>query len=41
MSPTTKKVLDEVQIILAALLFALSFGALEIAPVDVIVTPAP
>ena len=35
------KVLDAVQIIVQAEYLALSIGAAEVAPVDVIVTPAP
>ncbi len=41
MSPITVKTFDAVQIIEAAEYLALSVGAAEVAPVDVIVTPAP
>jgi hypothetical protein len=41
MSPTIVNVLLAVQITLQAEYWALSFGAVEVAPVEVIVTPAP
>jgi hypothetical protein len=41
MSPMTKNVSAAVQMILAALYCALRAGASAVAPVDVIVTPAP
>jgi hypothetical protein len=41
MSPTIKNVLLAVQITVAADLLALSLGAVVVAPVDKIVTPAP
>jgi hypothetical protein len=41
MSPTTKNVFDAVQIIDAEDLFIRNFGAVVVAPVDSIVTPAP
>jgi hypothetical protein len=41
MSPTTKKVLLAVQITVAADLLVLNLGAVVVAPVERIVTPAP